>query len=103
MRRAAESCESRPVRPATPSLTLGRVGSGGLQASRDSLSLVALGTNPTLSANLRSFVFNNLVGAVGSARAPPANFRPDFRLIAHVEAGPFQPRGCSRQPLNSHL
>ena len=38
------------------------------------------GTNPTLSANLSFFVFNNLVGPVGSPRATRLFFAIDFRL-----------------------
>jgi len=39
-----------------------------------------VGSNPTLSANLRFFVFNNLPGVVASWRAMRVFFVPDFRL-----------------------
>jgi hypothetical protein len=56
------------------------------------------GSNPTLSANSRSFVFKNLVGVAGSPRATRATFRLDFRLRDAQEMASLKHAGASCRP-----
>src|SRR5438034_6717125 len=58
------------------------------------------GTNPTLSANLRSFVFSNLAGVVGSHAGNASEFSSVFSPLRRYKSGLYVPRGCARHPLN---